>query len=79
MAYKQATTEELARYVRLLIQLRDIRDFCTAEVKQADEEDVYLWQDTRHTIVESIRLTELLIGGMLPSGSYTYQRDNRAP
>jgi len=79
MTYPQATTEELARYVRLLIQLRGIRDFCTEEVKQAEEENVYLWMDTRHTIVESIRLTEQLIGGILPSGSYTYQRDLRAP
>lgn len=77
MAYEPATTEELARYVRLLIQLRDIRDFCKAETKQAEEQDAYLWMDTHHTIVESIRLTEKLIGGMMPSRSYRYARDNR--
>ena len=78
MTYDAVTTEELAKLVRMLIQLREIRDFCKVEVGQAVEIDTYLWMDTHHTIVESISMTEKMIGGLLPSGSYYYHRDARA-
>lgn len=79
MAYDAATTEELARLVRMLIQLREIRNFCRVEVGQAVEIDTYLWVDTHHTLVQSIKMTDKLIGGLMPSGTYLYHRDARAP
>lgn len=79
MTYDSATTEELARLVRLLTQLRAIRDFCKVEVGQAPAIDTNLWKDTHATVVQSIELTQVLMGGLMPSREYLYHRDGRAP
>jgi hypothetical protein len=77
--YDTATTEELAKLTRQLIQLRAIRDFTKQEVHQAPEIDTYLWMDTNHTLVQSIKITERLIAALLPSGKYQYRRDIPEP
>lgn len=79
MTYAKSTTEALAKCVKLLIDLREIRDFCKVEIGQAPELNTYLWMDTHRTLVQSIEMTQKLIGDLMPSGTYLFHRDGRAP
>lgn len=72
-------TEALAKHVRLMMQFRAIRDFAKQERAKASDEDKVVWEHLYRVILESAVLTEQSIAGLLPSGSYHYQRDLPEP
>ena len=79
MAKKPVKTEELAKKVRLLMQLRDIRNFAKIERAGASLGDRIVWEHLYRTVLESAVITEQQIGKLLPSGVYQYVRDLQEP
>ena len=67
-------TEELAKQVRLLEQLRNIRNFAKHERAEAPKNDKVVWEHLYQVMSESISQTEQSIAKMLPSGKYFYLR-----
>lgn len=67
-------TEKLAKQIRLMEQLRDIRNFAKHERAEAPENDRIVWEHLYTVMNESISQTEEAIAGMMPSGKYQYLR-----
>lgn len=67
-------TEELARQIRLLEQLRSIRTFAKYERTNAPLKDGVVWEHLYTVMNESISQTEQAIAEMMPSGKYQYLR-----
>lgn len=68
-------TQELARQVKLMIELRAIRDFAKHERGNAQPEDKLVWEHLYRVVLEGSVQTEQAIAKLLHSGMYHYFRD----